>query len=481
MASEKCKVISFSLITYYLPLMKNIINKIWESHVVSQKPGHPAIFAIDKHFVHEVTSAQAFNELKKRNLKVKYPEKCVATLDHSIPTSEDRNHIKDPMAKRQVDTLRKNVKEAGIELLDFGKGQGIVHVIGPELGITQPGMTIVCGDSHTSTHGAFGAIAFGIGTTEVGIVLGTGCLLQDKPKTMKVEFKGNFQKGVYSKDAILALIAKIGVGGANGHIIEYTGEAIRKMNMEERMTVCNMSIECGARAGLISPDEVTFDYIKGRPYAPKGSEWSRAVKKWKTLASEPRATYDKEITIDVSRLQPMVTWGTNPSQGIMIDETIPLLNELSEEDRMNAQKALEYTRLKPGQPIAGTKIDWGFIGSCTNGRIEDLQIAAKILEGKKVHEDVTLFIVPGSEAVKKQAEAEGIARILKDAGAVWRNPGCSMCMAMNDDKVPDGKRAISSTNRNFIGRQGPGSITHLASPATVAASVIAGKITHPSV
>ncbi len=459
----------------------NIIDKIWDSHVVIQKKGHPTLFAIDKHFIHEVTSAQAFNILRKKGLTVKYPKKCIATLDHSIPTSENRNSIKDKMAKKQIETLRNNVREFGIELLDFGKGQGIVHVIGPELGITQPGMTIVCGDSHTSTHGAFGCIAFGIGTTEVGIVLGTGCLLQHKPKTMKVEFKGKFQKGVYSKDAILALIAKIGVGGANGYIIEYTGEVIRNMTMEERMTICNMSIECGARAGLISPDETTFKYIKEKPYAPKKSDWMKAVEKWKKLASDENSIYDHEVVINISKLRPMVTWGTNPSQGIMIDETIPNLNNLTDEDQLNAVKALKYTKLKSGEPIIGTKIDWGFIGSCTNGRIEDLRIVAKTLEGKKVHKDVTLFIAPGSEAVKKQAEEEGIAKILKDAGAIWRNPGCSMCMAMNDDKIPEGKRAISSTNRNFIGRQGKGSITHLASPATVAASVIVGKITSPSI
>lgn len=446
-----------------------------------QKEGHPAVFAIDLQLLHEVTSAQAFAVLKKNNWPVWNKGRFLATVDHSVPTRKDRQNIHDQSAKTQVEKLRENVKAFGIPLYDFDSGnQGIVHVIGPELGLTQPGMTIVCGDSHTSTHGAFGALAFGVGTTEVGHVLATGCLLQQKPKTMKVEFTGEFQKGVYSKDAILALIAKIGIGGANGHIIEYCGSAVRKMTMEERLTICNMSIECGARAGLVAPDETTFAYIKGRKYAPKPEQWEEAIEYWKSICSDQDATYDKEITIDVSNLNPMVSWGINPSQAIQITENIPVVSELAKMDQNNAQIALDYVGLKEGEPIASTPIDWAFIGSCTNGRIQDLRIGAEIMKGKKLAKGVEMFVVPGSEAVKKQAESEGLDQIFLAAGAKWRNPGCSMCMAMNDDKVPAGKRSISSTNRNFRGRQGPGAITHIASPATVAMSAIAGKITSPT-
>lgn len=456
--------------------MKNIIEKIWESHVVTQKEGHPAIFAIDLMLIHEVTSAQAFDTLKEKGLPVFDTSRLLATLDHSIPTRVNRFEIFDTAAKNQVETLRRNCAEHNIPIFDFDSGsQGIVHVIGPELGATQPGMTIVCGDSHTSTHGAFGALAFGIGTSEVGHVLATGCLLQRKPKTMRVEFKGKFNQGVYSKDAILKLIAEIGIGGANGHIIEYCGEAVSSMSMEERMTVCNMSIECGARAGLIAPDEVTFNYIKGRPRAPKN--WEQAVEKWKSLVSDSGSTYDKEVVIDVSKLTPMITWGTNPEQACEISSSIPKLEDLKDDKKKMAQSALEYIGLKAGQALEGIPIDWAFVGSCTNGRIEDLRIVAKILENKKIATNVTMYVVPGSEAVRTQAIKEGLADIFKAAGADFRMPGCSMCLGMNDDKVPVGARCISSSNRNFVGRQGPGSRTHLASPATVAASAIAGKIT----
>lgn len=454
-----------------------IIEKIWDAHVVKHLEGQPAILAIDLHLIHEVTSAQAFKELEMRGLKVFEPERTIATIDHAVPTRQDRQNIKDVMARIQIETLRKNVEKYSISICDLGSGkQGIVHVIGPELGLTQPGMTIVCGDSHTSTHGALGAMAFGIGTTEVFHVLATGCLLQYPSQTMKVEFGGDFQKGVYPKDAILALIRKIGVGGGNSHIIEYTGRAIKAMCMSERMTVCNMSIECGARAGLISPDEVTFRYLKGRPCAPKESEWEGAVEFWKSLATDLGAVYDKTVMIDVNTLEPMVTWGTNPAQAIQISEKIPEVSSLAESSRSAARAALEYVKLEENQPVKDVQIQWAFLGSCTNARIEDLRVAAALLEGKKVNKNVTMYVVPGSESVRDQAIREGLAGIFEEAGAEFRMPGCSMCLAMNDDRVPDGERCISSSNRNFVGRQGAGSITHLASPAMVSAAAIAGRI-----
>lgn len=456
---------------------RNIIDKIWDAHVVAQQDGHPAVFAIDLMLIHEVTSAQAFDTLRDKNLSVSDPSRFIATLDHSIPTRTNRFDIYDTAAKNQVETLRRNCREFEIPLCDMDSGyQGVVHVIGPELGLTQPGMTICCGDSHTSTHGAFGALAFGVGTSEVGHVLTTGCLLQRKPKTMRVVFNGSFQKGVFAKDAILRLISDIGVGGATGCIIEYAGEAVRRMSMEERMTMCNMSIECGARAGLVSPDETTFNYIKGRKQAPSGAEWDRAAEYWRSFLSDEGASFDREITIEVGELEPMVTWGTNPGQSCQISGHIPSLSSISDGERVSVQNALKYVALDGGAPIAGTPVDWAFIGSCTNGRIEDLRIAAQVLKGRKVHQKVTMYVVPGSEAVLAQAKAEGLDRIFQDAGADFRMPGCSMCLAMNDDKVPEGKRCISSSNRNFIGRQGPGSRTHLASPATVAASAIQGRI-----
>lgn len=455
---------------------KNIIEKIWDEHIVYQKEGHPAVVGIDFMLIHEVTSAQAFDTLRNKNLKIKDTGKFLATLDHSIPTTPNRFEILDQSAKHQVETLRKNAKEFEIPLYDFGDGQGIVHVIGPELGITQPGMTVVCGDSHTSTHGAFGALAFGIGTSEVANVLATNCLLQRKPKTMKVEFVGKFNKGVYPKDAILKLISIIGIGGATGHVIEYTGDAVRGMRMDERMTVCNMSIECGARAGLVAPDETTYEYIRGRKFAPKDEEMDRAIYYWSSLVSDPDCTYDKEITIDVGSLKPMVTWGINPGQAIEIEKQVPSPDEFTGAERESAKKALEYINLMAGEKIKGTKIDWAFLGSCTNGRLEDLRIAAEVLKGKKISKNVTFYVVPGSEKVMEEAKREGLDQIFKEAGADFRNPGCSMCLGMNDDKVPSGMRCISTSNRNFIGRQGTGSRTHLASPATVAASAIRGEI-----
>ena len=457
---------------------KNIIEKIWDAHVVYQEAGAPAVFAIDRMLIHEVTSAQAFDVLRDKGLKVKNPEKFIATLDHSIPTSKERDVIADPQARKQVETLRENAKAFGIKLYDFGSHhQGVVHVMGPELGFIWPGITLVCGDSHTSTHGAFGALAFGVGTTEVGHVLATNAILQEKPRTMKVAFVGQCPKHVTSKDMVLKLIADIGIGGATGHIIEYTGEAIKALSMEGRMTLCNMSIECGARAGLVAPDAKTFAYLEGKDYAPKGLEWDKYKAKWEALVSDEDCHYDQIITIDISALSPMVSWGINPEQTISINDIIPTLKQLPKTHHQMAKKAYDYTGFSEGEKIAGQKVQWGFIGSCTNGRIEDLRIAAGVLEGKKIAKEMTLYVVPGSEAVREQAIAEGLDKIFISAGADFRMPGCSMCLAMNEDKVPPGEHCISTSNRNFIGRQGTGSITHLASPRTVALSAIAGKVT----
>lgn len=453
------------------------MQKIWDEHVVLARDGYPTILGIDLMLIHEVTSAQAFSLLQSRGIPVRDPGRLVATLDHSIPTRTNRSEIFDDQARKQVETLRINTRKHKIPLFDFESGhQGIVHVIGPELGLTHPGMTIVCGDSHTSTHGAFGALAFGVGTSEVGYVLASNCLLQQSPKTMKVEFRGKFSPGVYPKDAIMKLISEIGIAGANGHVIEYVGDAIREMTMEGRMTVCNMSIECGARAGLISPDETTVSYLRGKRYAPQPEVWDEAVAYWLSFASDLNATYDKTKTIDVASLKPMVTWGTNPEQAMEISARVPRISELPETHRAVAKTALNYVGLKEGQAIAGVPIQWAFIGSCTNGRIEDLRVAAHILKGKKVNRGITLYVVPGSEQVKAQAEQEGLAEIFLESGAQFRMPGCSLCLGMNDDRVPKGERCISSSNRNFVGRQGTGSITHLASPATVAASAITGVI-----
>ena len=401
----------------------------------------------------------------------------LATVDHSVPTDNDRETIHDPLARQQVTMLRKNCEEFGIKLYDFdSEYQGIVHVMGPELGFTLPGTTIVCGDSHTSTHGAFGALAFGIGTSEVGHVLATGCILSDMPKTMLVNFDGELPAGVSSKDAIMKLIAKIGIGGAKGHIIEYSGQMIRDLSMEARMTLCNMSIECGARAGLIAPDDTIINYLADRPYAPKGDAWQQAIAQWRSLVSDPGCDYDQVVTIDVSQLQPMLTWGINPEQAIGIDDHVPTLDELPETHRVIAEKAYAYTKLKPGQAIKDQPIDWAFVGSCTNGRIEDLRAVAEVLANRQIADNVIMYIVPGSEQVLAQMQNEGLDKIFEAAGASVRMPGCSMCIGMNPDKVPEGARCVSTSNRNFIGRQGPGSITHLASPRTVAASAIAGRI-----
>lgn len=455
-------------------MKKNIIDKIWDQHIVQSQQGHPSILAIDFCLIHEVTSAQAFETIRQKSLPLFDNTSLLATVDHSIPTRKNRHIIFDKMAKAQIQKLRENTDQFNVPFYDMDSSkQGIVHVVGPELGITQPGMTIVCGDSHTSTHGAFGALAFGIGTSTVAHVFASGCLLMKKPHVMKVEFNGHFKPGVNAKDAIMKLIATIGIGGANGHIIEYTGSAIKSMSMEQRMTLCNMSIECGAVAGVIAPDETTYAYIKDRQFAPQGERWKQAQNYWSQLNSDDGCQYDKSISINVEQLNPMVTWGTNPQQAIEIDQHIPDDNQKINQD------ALKYVQLEAGESIKDTPINWAFVGSCTNGRIEDVRVTAAILKNRHIAKDVKFYVVPGSEQVMQQAKSEGLVEIIEGSGAQFRMPGCSMCLGMNDDKVPSGQRCISSTNRNFVGRQGTGSITHLASPATVAASAIAGKITSP--
>lgn len=458
---------------------KTIIDKIWESHVVIDEAGSPAVLYIDLHLVHEVTSPQAFSGLRKRGLTVKRPSQTIATMDHSIPTTPIGTPIQDAIAAKQIATLEANCREFGIELFGMDSpNRGIVHVIGPELGLTQPGMTIVCGDSHTATHGAFGALAFGIGTSEVEHVLATQCLLQTKPKTFAVNVNGRLPEGCTSKDIILALLAKIGVGGGTGHVFEYRGEAIRGLTMEQRMTICNMSIEGGARAGLVAPDDTTFEYLAGKKHAPMGAAWDEALAAWRQLPSDEGAVYDKEIDIDASALEPMITYGTNPGLGMRITDTIPdpvVIGNVSE--RRTVEKALAYMDLQAGVPLLGHPVDVVFIGSCTNSRISDLRQAAKIFNGRSVAENVRVMIVPGSQDVKRQAEAEGLDRIFKEAGAEWREAGCSMCIAMNGDQLEPGQYAVSTSNRNFEGRQGKGGRTFLASPLTAAATAVTGKVT----
>jgi 3-isopropylmalate/(R)-2-methylmalate dehydratase large subunit len=456
-------------------MRQNIINKIWHRHIVQSQANFPDILYIDRILLHEVTSAQAFAELKQKNIPIKNKQNIIATIDHSIPTDKNRIIIQDEVARKQVDTLRENCQEQGITIYDIDSThQGIVHVVGPELGFTLPGTTIICGDSHTSTHGAFGALAFGVGTSEIAHAMASSCILQDKPKTFKVEFKGTPGKYFTAKDAILKLIATIGIGGGKGSVIEYVGDYIKSLSMEARMTICNMSIECGARAGLIAPDETTFKYLKGRKYAPQGEAWEKAQQQWQKLVSDKDATYDEEIIIDIENARPMITWGINPEHAIALNEVTPAIDTGG--DKVTLEKAYAYTKLSPGQSLLGTPLDFAFVGSCTNGRIEDLRAVAKILDGRKVADNVTLYIVPGSEQVLAQAKAEKLDIIFERSGADFRMPGCSMCLAMNSDKVPAGKRCISTTNRNFIGRQGPNSITHLASPQTVAASAVLGVI-----
>ncbi len=458
---------------------KTLFQKIWDSHVVAQQPGSPAVLYVDLHLVHEVTSPQAFTGLRQRGLKVRRPDKTVATLDHSVPTAPLDIPIADGQAAAQIKQMEVNAAEFGIPLYGMDNPhRGIVHIIGPELGLTQPGMTIVCGDSHTATHGAFGALAFGIGTSELEHVLAAQCLLQKQPRTCEVRVDGMLAKGVSAKDIILALIAKIGIGGGTGYVFEYTGAAIRGLSMEQRMTICNMSIEGGARAGMVAPDDVTFEYIRGREFAPKDAAWDQAVARWKSLPTDEGASYDKSVALDASTLEPMITYGTNPGMGMKITGHVPTLDSLGDASQKAAlEKALAYMGLKPGQPLLGQKVDVVFIGSCTNSRISDLRLAASLLEGRKVADGTRLMVVPGSQVVKKQAEAEGLDKIFKEAGGDWREAGCSMCIAMNGDQLEPGQYAVSTSNRNFEGRQGRGGRTFLASPLTAAAAALTGKIT----
>jgi 3-isopropylmalate/(R)-2-methylmalate dehydratase large subunit len=457
-------------------MAKTIIEKVWDQHVVYEESGKPDLLYIDLHLLHEVTSPQAFEGLRIANRKVRRPDLCFATMDHNIPT-RNLPTIKDPIARKQVNTLQENCDEFGVPLANMDHpDQGIVHIIGPELGLTQPGKTIVCGDSHTSTHGAFGAIAFGIGTSEVEHVLSTQTLWQARPKTMEVRISGELGFGVTAKDIILAIIAKFGIDMGNGHIIEFTGEAIRNLTMEERMTVCNMSIEAGAKAGLISPDETTVSYLKGRKYVPTGEEFDKASAQWLSYATDEGAQYDKVVEIDANEIEPFVTWGTNPSMGAGISSHVPYASDFSSEsDKESLKNALEYMGLEEGMPLTEIEIQNVFIGSCTNARLSDLRAAARVIEGQKVHESVTAIVVPGSRTVKKQAEDEGLDKIFLEAGFEWRESGCSMCLAMNDDVVPAGERCASTSNRNFEGRQGAGSRTHLMSPAMAAAAAIKGR------
>lgn len=455
---------------------KTLFEKIWDSHVVHQESGQPAILYIDCHLVHEVTSPQAFDGLRLNGRQVRRPDLTVATMDHNVPTWSRSLPITDPIAKQQIETLERNCQEFGIRLYGLDSPeQGIVHVIGPELGFTQPGMTIVCGDSHTSTHGAFGALAFGIGTSEVEHVLASQCLLQAKPKTFRITFNGKLPRGVTAKDIILRIIGEIGTDGATGYVIEYAGEAIRNLSMEERMTVCNMSIEAGARAGMIAPDEKTFAYLAGRQFAPQGEAWEKAVAYWKTLPTEEGATFDRELTLDANTLAPQVTWGTSPGMVTDITSNVPDPEAMpTENDRKATRRALEYMGLTPGTPLQEVKIDRVFIGSCTNSRIEDLRAAAQIAKGKKVAAHVNAMVVPGSQPIKKLAEQEGLDVIFREAGFDWRESGCSMCLAMNPDVLQPGERCASTSNRNFEGRQGAGGRTHLVSPEMAAAAAIAG-------
>ncbi len=460
---------------------RTMFDKIWEAHVVHRIPDGPDILYIDLHLIHEVTSPQAFALLRERGLKVRRPDRTVATMDHSTPTVALDLSLVDEKARAQVRALAQNARAFGIRLYDLQHPQrGIVHVLGPELGLTQPGMTIVCGDSHTSTHGAFGALAFGIGTTQVAHVLATQALLMRKPKAMRVTFTGRLQPGVTAKDMILALIVRYGTGLGTGYVIEYTGEAVRSLDMAGRMTLCNMSIEAGARAGMVAPDDTTFEYLAGREFAPKGPAWEEALAYWRTLPTDEGAVFDKEIRLDVSDLEPMITYGTTPGMAIPVTGRVPdPAREPDPTRRRLLEKALAYMDLRPGQPILGQRVDVVFIGSCTNGRLEDLRQAARILRGRKVAPHVRLIVVPGSETVRRQAEAEGLDRVFKDAGGEWRHAGCSLCIAMNGDQVPPGHYAVSTSNRNFEGRQGPGARTFLASPLTAAASAIEGRVADP--
>lgn len=458
-------------------MAKTLFDKIWEKHVVKEIEGGPSVLYIDRHFIHEVTSPQAFQGLEKRGLQVFRPQQIVATADHNVPTLNQHLPIKEELSRKQVQTLKENCDKFGIELYGLGHPfQGIVHVIGPELGVTQPGMTMVCGDSHTSTHGAFGTIAFGIGTSEVEMVMATQCLMQSRPKLMRINVEGTLNKGVVSKDIVLYILSLISASGATGYFVEFAGSAIRSLSMEARMTICNMSIEMGARGGMIAPDDVTFDYMKGRLFAPKDQAWDDAVAYWRTLFTDADATFDHEVHIKAEDIEPMITYGTNPGMGIGVTGHVPALNEIEEQEKPSFEKSLHYMGLEPGVSIKGKKVDYVFIGSCTNSRIEDLRMVASFIKGKKKASDVEVWIVPGSKQVEKQAIEEGIDKIFSEAGFQLRQPGCSACLGMNEDKIPAGKYCISTSNRNFEGRQGAGARTLLASPLTAAAAAVTGVI-----
>ena len=461
---------------------RTMAEKVWADHIVHQGEGEPDLLYIDLHLIHEVTSPQAFDGLRAAGRPVRRPDLTVATEDHNIPTIDVNKPIADPVSRTQVETLRKNCEEFGVRLYPLGDiEQGIVHVVGPQMGLTQPGMTIVCGDSHTSTHGAFGALAFGIGTSEVEHVLATQTLPLKPFKTMAINIDGELPAGVTAKDVILAIIAKIGTGGGQGYVLEYRGSAIRSLSMEGRMTICNMSIEAGARAGLVAPDQTTFDYIKGRPHAPVGDDWDRAVAYWETLGTDTDAQFDAEVNIAAETLSPYVTWGTNPGQGLPLNARVPDPATVTDSaERAAIEQALAYMDLTPGTPLRDIKVDTVFLGSCTNGRIEDLRAAAAVLQGKQIASGVRLLVVPGSTRVRLQAESEGLNQIFLDAGAEWRGAGCSMCLAMNPDKLAPGERSASTSNRNFEGRQGPGGRTHLVSPEVAAATAITGTLTAPA-
>jgi 3-isopropylmalate/(R)-2-methylmalate dehydratase large subunit len=452
---------------------KTLFDKLWDSHVVRKGVQGPDVLYIDRHLIHEVTSPQAFAGIEKRGVSLFRPKQTIATADHNVPTENQHLPIKEELSRKQVDALKLNCEKHGVELYGLGhQNQGIVHVIGPELGITQPGMTIVCGDSHTSTHGAFGAIAFGIGTSEVEQVFATQCVLQNKPKSMRIDVSGSLNKGVTAKDIILYIISKISTSGGTGYFVEFTGSAFENLSMEGRMTVCNMSIELGARGGIIAPDQTTFDYINGKDHAPLGKDWDEKLAYWKTLPTDPEAVYDKVISFDASDIEPMITFGTNPAMGIKISDKVPSLN-----GDQSFKKALNYMQIDADASLKGKQVDYVFIGSCTNSRIEDLRSVAKIVEGHKKADNITAWIVPGSKRIEAQAIEEGLDKILEEAGFELRQPGCSACLAMNEDKVPEGKYCVSTSNRNFEGRQGPGARTMLASPETAAAVALKGFVT----
>ena len=459
---------------------KTLFDKVWDAHVVTEIEGGPSVVYIDRHLIHEVTSPQAFAGLDARGIKVGRPQQTFATPDHNVPTINQEQTIKDELSRLQVEKLTENTKKHGVTLYGLNHPyQGVVHVVGPELGITQPGMTMVCGDSHTSTHGAFGSVAFGIGTSEVEMVLATQCILQPKPKKMRITVDGELKKGVMAKDIILYIISQISASGGTGYFIEFAGSAFKSLTMEGRMTVCNMSIEMGARGGLIAPDETTFEYVKGREFAPKGEEWDKKLAEWKQLYSDEDAVFDLELKYDAADIEPMITYGTNPGMGAPVNQNIPTLNEIEEATKVTFQKSMDYMGFSAGDQIAGKHVDYVFVGSCTNGRIEDLRTFAEFVKGKQKADNITAWIVPGSKQVEKQAIEEGIDKVLEEAGFELRQPGCSACLAMNDDKIPEGLYAVATSNRNFEGRQGPGSRTLLASPLTAAAAAVTGKVTDP--